>query len=201
MDPSRFDWRKITYRHPRKLSGVMSKAWVGVCCAMWKKLIENGISNTFLFPLHTGPDAYFTKWASSLGNWHRRQRFVQRIQVSYYECYLFKVKLFRIEKLLWMLSWILLYLEQFNHSNAAPSRYIQCKVYLIIKADRRHLCDYLHTPTDDRHTDKHLRLVVTLIALCCTRQSRAPNIDRCAPEIWPWPMILTPTFDFDLKAR
>ncbi len=37
------------------------------------------------------------------------------------------------------------------------------------------------------------------IALCCTRQSRAPNIDRCTPESWPWPLTLTPTFD--LKAR
>ncbi len=26
-----------------------------------------------------------------------------------------------------------------------------------------------------RHTDKHLKLIMTLIALCCTRQSRAPN--------------------------
>ncbi len=46
-------------------------------------------------------------------------------------------------------------------------------------------------PTDYRHTDKHLRLVITLTVLCCTRQSRAPNIDRCAPEIWPWPLTLT----------
>ncbi len=29
-----------------------------------------------------------------------------------------------------------------------------------------------------------------LIALCCTWQSRAPNIDRCTPEIWPWPWPL-----------
>ena len=35
-----------------------------------------------------------------------------------------------------------------------------------------------------RHTDKHLRLVMTLIALCCTRQSRGPNIDRCMPQRW-----------------
>ncbi len=37
-----------------------------------------------------------------------------------------------------------------------------------------------------RHTDKHLGLVITLlvvIALCCTWQSRAPNIHYCAPEI------------------
>ena len=53
-----------------------------------------------------------------------------------------------------------------------------------------------------RNTDKHLKLVMTL---CCTRQSRAPIIDRCTPEIlpWPWPLTLTsnfdldPTFDFD----
>ncbi len=42
-------------------------------------------------------------------------------------------------------------------------------------------------------TDKHLLLVMTLIALCCTRQSQARNIDRCAPEVWfwPWPRPLT----------
>ncbi len=39
-----------------------------------------------------------------------------------------------------------------------------------------------HTPTDYRHTDKHLKLVMAPIALNCTRQSRAPGIDRCAPE-------------------
>ncbi len=38
-----------------------------------------------------------------------------------------------------------------------------------------------------RLTDKHLRLVMTLIAFCCTWQSRDPKIDRCMPEIWPWP--------------
>ncbi len=37
-------------------------------------------------------------------------------------------------------------------------------------------------------TDKHLRLVMTLIALCCTRQSRAPNIPL---------HVLTSTFDLD----
>ncbi len=31
-------------------------------------------------------------------------------------------------------------------------------------------------------------LVALLALLCCTRQSRAPNIDRCAPAIWPWPL-------------
>ncbi len=51
-----------------------------------------------------------------------------------------------------------------------------------LKVDRPHPCDYPHTSTDYRHTDKHLGLVMTLIAFCCTRQSRAPNIDRCAPE-------------------
>ncbi len=63
---------------------------------------------------------------------------------------------------------------------------------------------YPHTPTDYRHIDKHLRLIITPIALCCTRQSCAPNIDCCTPEIWlltlthdlnpglwPWPRPLT----------
>ena len=36
-----------------------------------------------------------------------------------------------------------------------------------IKADRLHLRDYPHTPIDYRHTDKHLKLVMALIALCC----------------------------------
>ena len=49
-------------------------------------------------------------------------------------------------------------------------------------------------------TDKHLWLVIThtLIALCCTWQSRAPNIDRCAPEIWPRLLTLTRDLDPDL---
>ncbi len=33
------------------------------------------------------------------------------------------------------------------------------------------------------------------IALNCTRQSRAPNIDTCAPENWPWPLTLTHDLD------
>ncbi len=35
--------------------------------------------------------------------------------------------------------------------------------YLLIKlkAGRPHLCNYPHTPTDYRHTDKHIRLVMT----------------------------------------
>ncbi len=78
-----------------------------------------------------------------------------------------------------------------------------------LKADRPLLRDYPQTPTY-RHTDKHLRLVMTLIALCCTRQSRAPNIDlistacqRIDLNLWPWPwhLTLTPTFYHDLKAR
>ncbi len=48
-----------------------------------------------------------------------------------------------------------------------------------------------------------LRLVIVffasnltiIIRVCCTRQSRAPDIDRCAPNIWPWPA----TFDLENK--
>ena len=60
--------------------------------------------------------------------------------------------------------------------------------------------------TDYRHTDKHLRLEMTLpcarfgvLALSCTRKAK--------PLLGPWPLILTqplnwtPTFDLDLKAR
>ncbi len=47
-----------------------------------------------------------------------------------------------------------------------------------LKADRPHPRDYLHTLTDYRHTDKHLRLVIIPVALCCTRQSRAPSAMR-----------------------
>ena len=39
-----------------------------------------------------------------------------------------------------------------------------------LKADLSHLHDYPHTSTDYRHNDKHLRLVMPLTALCCTRQ-------------------------------
>ncbi len=54
--------------------------------------------------------------------------------------------------------------------------------YIILKADRPHPRNYPLTPTDYRHTDKHLRLVMALIAPNCTRQSRAPNIDCCVTE-------------------
>ncbi len=67
-----------------------------------------------------------------------------------------------------------------------------------LKADRPHPRDYPHTPTDYRHTDKHLRLVMTPIALCFTLQSRALNIDRWAPEIWLWPLTFTRDLDPDL---
>ena len=36
---------------------------------------------------------------------------------------------------------------------------------IVEKADRPHPHNYPHMPTDHRHTDKHLRLVMTLIAL------------------------------------
>ncbi len=67
-----------------------------------------------------------------------------------------------------------------------------------LKADRPHPRNYPHTRTDDRHTYQHLRLAMAPIALYCTRQSRAPNIDRCAPEKWPWPLTLTRDLDLDL---
>ncbi len=67
-----------------------------------------------------------------------------------------------------------------------------------LKADRPHPRDYPHMPTDYRHTHKHFRLVMTLIALYCTRQSLAPNIDRCVPKIQPWPLTLTRDLDPDL---
>ncbi len=67
-----------------------------------------------------------------------------------------------------------------------------------LKADRPHPRNYPHTPTDYRHTDNHLRLLTVVVAPCCTRQSRAPNIDRCVPEIWPRPLTLTHDLDPDL---
>ncbi len=47
-----------------------------------------------------------------------------------------------------------------------------------LKSDRPHPHDYPNTPSDYRHSDRYLRLVMTLIhviALCCTRQSRSPK--------------------------
>ncbi len=41
----------------------------------------------------------------------------------------------------------------------------------ILKADRPHPRNYPHAPTNYIHTDKHLRLVMTLIALCCRERS------------------------------
>ena len=62
-------------------------------------------------------------------------------------------------------------------SNNVENNYIKK-----LKADRPHPRNFPHMPTGYRPTDKHLRLVMTPIALYCTRQSRAPNIDRCALE-------------------
>ncbi len=81
-----------------------------------------------------------------------------------------------------------------------------------LKADWPDPRDYPHTPTDYKHADVHLGLVVMLlcsklavIALCCIRQSQAPNIDHFMSKTWPWPLNLThdldPTFDLELKAR
>ncbi len=47
----------------------------------------------------------------------------------------------------------------------------------LLKADWPHLRNYPPTPTDYRHTDKHLRLVMAPIALNCTRQSRDRRTD------------------------
>ncbi len=71
-----------------------------------------------------------------------------------------------------------------EHENSmlVTSSIVMLILLCTLKADRPHPRNYLHTPTDYRHTDKYLGLVMTLVALCCTRQSRAPNIDRCAPE-------------------
>ncbi len=50
------------------------------------------------------------------------------------------------------------------------------------KADRPHLRYYLYTPPDYRHTDKHLRLVMTPNALCCTRQTTGQMDGRTLPS-------------------
>ncbi len=42
------------------------------------------------------------------------------------------------------------------------------------------------------------RLVMNLIAVCCTRQSRGLNSDCCVPDIWPWPFTMTCDLDPDL---
>ncbi len=101
-----------------------------------------------------------------------------------------------------------------EHSHGRTIWHIDIKFTMVFahsedKVIRR---DYPHLPMNYRHTDKHLRVVMTLVALCCTRQSRAPNIDNCAsenrpwpltlthdldPDLWPWTLTLTPTFALD----
>ncbi len=68
-----------------------------------------------------------------------------------------------------------------------------------------HLRDYPPKLPDYRHTDKSLGLVTTTLYSKCEGNclllhsaSRAPNIDHYVPEIRPWPLTLTPTFDLDL---
>ena len=62
---------------------------------------------------------------------------------------------------------------------------------ITLKADRPHLCNYQHMPTNYRHTDKHLRLVMTLIALSCTRLKPSPKYRLLHAR------KLTLTFDLD----
>ncbi len=57
-------------------------------------------------------------------------------------------------------------------------------------------------------THRHLSLVITLVALCCTWQGRTPNIDRCAPkfdldpDLDPWPLTSTLTqSNSEVKTR
>ena len=57
-----------------------------------------------------------------------------------------------------------------------------------LKANRLHPCNYLHTPTDFRHTDKHLRLVMVLIALISTAIRQKIDLD-----LW----LVTLTFNLD----
>ena len=106
------------------------------------------------------------------------------------------------------------------HFSQNLSRFFGSNIRSKLKADRQHPHDYPHMPTNYKHADKHLRLVMILIALCCTQQSRAPNIDQCTPEncpwqvtFWPRPLILSLkqgnsdvkipflAFDLDLELR
>ncbi len=81
-------------------------------------------------------------------------------------------------------------------------------VHWKLKADRPHPRNYPHMQTNYRHTDKHPRLVMTLNALCCTRQTE-PLISTVACQkfeldLWPWPLISTLTLKqgkSDVKTR
>ncbi len=89
-----------------------------------------------------------------------------------------------------------------RHTHYLLILYVNATVFLSlsvykINADRLHQHNCPHTLTDYRCTDKHLRLLMPPIALNCTWQSQALNIDRCIPENWPWPLALT----LDLEAR
>ncbi len=101
-----------------------------------------------------------------------------------------------------------MYISAFNIS--ADALFIDIDLYIKqtcrhgskkqLNADRPHPRYYPYMPSDYRHTDKHLRLVMTPNALWCTRQSRAPkwpNIDRCAPPIRPWTLTFTHDLDPD----
>ncbi len=55
---------------------------------------------------------------------------------------------------------------------------IFCRPAMFILSETAGQVNFHVTLTDYRHTDKHLRLVMSLVALCWTRQSRAPIINR-----------------------
>ncbi len=57
-------------------------------------------------------------------------------------------------------------------------RKIQLDDYNLLKDDRPHRRNYLHTPTDYRHTDKHLGLVDVPIALYCEKGDRWMDITK-----------------------
>ena len=84
----------------------------------------------------------------------------------------------------------------------------QCPPIYKLKADRPHPRNYPHTPTDHRHTDKHFRLVTTLLCsklavwLFAALGKAEPPISTAAnqkfdPDPSPWPVTLTSTFDLD----
>ncbi len=87
------------------------------------------------------------------------------------------------------------------HLHFFPIAYIiMIMTRLALKADRPHPRNYPHMWPDYRHTDKHFRLIMTLIALCRTWQSRAPNRNMTLtfdldPRGWPRPLTLTLTFE------
>ena len=87
------------------------------------------------------------------------------------------------------------------HRSKAKIQSVVGAQWSILIVNCPHSCNYPLTLSNYRLTDDHLRLVTLFVALCCTRQSRAPAFLTLTSKqqwcqntifgIWPWSLTVT----------